>query len=90
LELPFPEKFGREFHFLQHLYKSGKNFKLEHDYLYWEFHEKGGRQALRKGDWEAFKLRRFKKSLMPDGNFIICREDYWGKNNCGRIPPERW
>ncbi|MCB0841029.1 MAG: arylsulfatase [Bacteroidetes bacterium] len=24
----------------------------EHEYLYWEFHEKGGRQALRKGDWK--------------------------------------
>ncbi len=24
----------------------------QHDYLYWEFHEKGGRKALRKGDWK--------------------------------------
>lgn len=24
----------------------------EHDYLYWEFHERGGRKALRKGDWK--------------------------------------
>ncbi len=23
-----------------------------HDYLYWEFHEDGGRQAVRKGDWK--------------------------------------
>ena len=27
----------------------------EHDYLYWEFHEKGGRQAVRKGDWKLVK-----------------------------------
>lgn len=26
-----------------------------HDYLYWEFHEKGGRQAIRQGDWKAVK-----------------------------------
>ncbi|MCM4164448.1 arylsulfatase [Arenibacter sp. A80] len=27
----------------------------EHEYLYWEFHEKGGRQAVRMGDWKAVK-----------------------------------
>lgn len=25
----------------------------KHDYLYWELHEKGGRQAVRIGDWKA-------------------------------------
>ncbi|MCE4566702.1 arylsulfatase [Maribellus sp. CM-23] len=24
----------------------------EHDYLYWEFHEMGGRKAIRKGNWK--------------------------------------
>ena len=24
----------------------------EHEYMYWEFHEMGGRKALRKGDWK--------------------------------------
>lgn len=27
----------------------------KHKYLYWEFHEKGGRQAVRMGDWKAVK-----------------------------------
>lgn len=27
----------------------------KHDYLYWEFHEKGGRQAVRMGDWKAVR-----------------------------------
>jgi arylsulfatase A len=27
-----------------------------HKYLYWEFHENGGRQAIRMGDWKAVKL----------------------------------
>ncbi|WP_291789426.1 arylsulfatase [Cecembia sp.] len=27
----------------------------KHDYLYWEFHELGGRQAIRKEDWKAVK-----------------------------------
>jgi len=28
----------------------------KHDYLYWEFHENGGRQALRWKNWKAIKL----------------------------------
>ncbi len=28
----------------------------EHEYLYWEFHEQRGKQAVRKGDWKAIKL----------------------------------
>ena len=27
-----------------------------HEYLYWEFHEHGGRQALRSGDWKGVRL----------------------------------
>ncbi|MBR4120110.1 MAG: arylsulfatase [Bacteroidales bacterium] len=27
----------------------------EHEYLYWEFHELGGRKALRSGDWKLIK-----------------------------------
>jgi arylsulfatase A-like enzyme len=27
----------------------------EHEYLYWEFHEKGGRQAVRRGKWKAIR-----------------------------------
>ena len=29
----------------------------EHNYLYWEFHEQGGRQAVRKGDWKLIKQK---------------------------------
>ncbi len=34
----------------------------EHDYLYWEFHEKGGRQAIRKGKWKAVRYNVFEES----------------------------
>lgn len=30
----------------------GKKQSKKHDYLYWEFHELGGRQAIRQGDWK--------------------------------------
>lgn len=30
--------------------------QTEHDYLYWEFYERGGKQAVRQGDWKAVRL----------------------------------
>jgi arylsulfatase A-like enzyme len=30
----------------------GKEDQKQHDYMYWEFHELGGRQAVRKGNWK--------------------------------------
>ena len=33
----------------------GKEQK-SHDYLYWEFHERGFQQAIRMGDWKAVRL----------------------------------
>ena len=35
----------------------GQRNQKKHNYLYWEFHEQGGRQAIRKEDW---KLVRYK------------------------------
>ena len=37
----------------------------EHEYLYWEFHEKGGRQAVRKGNWKAVRYNVFKNPDAP-------------------------
>jgi len=33
----------------------GKGRQKEHKYLYWEFYEQGGRQAVRFGDWKAIR-----------------------------------
>ncbi|MGK7393186.1 MAG: arylsulfatase [Candidatus Cyclobacteriaceae bacterium M3_2C_046] len=33
----------------------GQENQPVHDYLYWEFHERGGRLAVRKGKWKAVK-----------------------------------
>ncbi len=40
--------------FLPTLLRSSKK-QEEHQFLYWEFHEKGGRQAVRMGDWKGVK-----------------------------------
>ncbi|MCM1489349.1 MAG: arylsulfatase [Muribaculum sp.] len=34
----------------------GKEEQKEHEYLYWEFHEAGGKQALRYGNWKGVRL----------------------------------
>jgi arylsulfatase A-like enzyme len=34
----------------------GKGKQQPHEYLYWEFHEMGGKMAVRKGDWKAVRL----------------------------------
>jgi len=33
----------------------GKKSQKQHEYLYWEFHEQGGKTAVRMGNWKAVK-----------------------------------
>lgn len=40
--------------------KNESDKQKKHEYLYWEFHERGGRQAVRKGKWKAVKYDVFK------------------------------
>ena len=37
--------------------------QLQHDYLYWEFHERGGRVAIRQGKWKGV---RYNAAKNPD------------------------
>ena len=37
----------------------------KHEYLYWEFYERGGKQAVRKGNWKAIKLKVSKDPDTP-------------------------
>lgn len=34
---------------------TGNGTQEEHDFLYWEFHEENGRQAVRAGDWKLIR-----------------------------------
>lgn len=36
---------------------TGEGTQPQHDYLYWEFHEEGGRQAVRKGPWKLIRQK---------------------------------
>ncbi len=54
-EIPTPEDIDG-ISFLPALF--GKEQK-QHEYLYWEFHEKNGRKAMRKGDWKMVQYDVF-------------------------------
>lgn len=47
--------------FLPTLFDNPEHQK-KHDYLYWEFHELGGRQAIRKQNWKAIRNEVFKRN----------------------------
>lgn len=44
---------------------TGKGKQQQHDYLYWEFHENGGRQAVRMGNWKGVRLNVMKNPNAP-------------------------
>ena len=37
----------------------GKRGQRNHDYLYWEFYEQGGKQAVRSANWKAVRIPMF-------------------------------
>jgi len=45
--------------------RSNNNNQQQHEYLYWEFYEQGGRVGLRAGDWKAVRMDVFKNPNAP-------------------------
>lgn len=39
--------------------KGNPDAQQQHEYLYWEFYERGGKQAVRFGDWKAVRMPMF-------------------------------
>ncbi len=58
----------------------------DHDYLYWEFHERKGRQAVRKGDWKAVRYE-VKKGNLPTELYNLA-EDVGEENNLAEQYPD--
>ncbi|MBQ4915327.1 arylsulfatase [Maribacter sp. MMG018] len=66
----------------------GENDKQKkHEYLYWEFHEMGGRQAIRLGDWKAVRYNVFKS---PDAKMELydLKTDIGETNNIADKHPD--
>jgi arylsulfatase A len=64
----------------------GKTQK-QHEFLYWEFHEQGGKQAVRMGNWKAVKLDVDKN---PDGDIELYDiiKDIGETNNVAKQNPD--
>jgi arylsulfatase A-like enzyme len=63
------------------------NKQRKHEFLYWEFHEQGKRQAVRMGDWKGVRLNANKK---PDGPIELynLKTDIGEKNNIADKHPD--
>ncbi|MVM29339.1 sulfatase-like hydrolase/transferase [Spirosoma sp. HMF4905] len=59
-----PTTTGDGFSIVPSLLRKGN--QKAHDYLYWEFHEGGGKQAVRQGNWKAVRLNANK----PDASTL--------------------
>ncbi len=66
------------------LKKEGQN---QHDYLYWEFHEQGGRKALRKGDWKLVQYNVFDPEKTTTQLYDLSK-DIGEENNIAKDHPE--
>jgi len=58
-----------------------------HEYLYWEFHARGGRQAVRYGDWKGVRLGFFDDPNSPIELYNL-REDPAEVNDLSAEQPE--
>lgn len=65
----------------------GESGQEEHDYLYWEFHEKGGRLAARKGDWKAVQYEVLENPDNPIELYNLA-EDVSEEHNVADEHPE--
>jgi len=64
-----------------------KGKQKEHDYLYWEFHERGGKQAVRKGKWKAIRLQVKRDPNGPIELYDL-KKDPREKNNIASEHPD--
>ena len=65
----------------------GKEGQKKHDFLYWEFHELGGRKALRKGDWKLVNYNVFDPAKTTVELYNIAA-DPGEQNNVANANPE--
>ena len=66
---------------------TGKGEQRQHDFLYWEFHEENGRQAVRAGDWKL--IRQNIKNGNPTHELYNIAEDPHEDNNLANTYPDK-
>ena len=56
------------------------------DYVYWEFHEQGGKQAVRKGKWKAVRLNVRRNPDSPIELYDLSKDIGETKNIAAKHP----
>jgi arylsulfatase A-like enzyme len=65
----------------------GKNKDQEkREYLYWEFHERGGKQAVRMGKWKGIRLNVRKNPNSPIELYDLSKDIGEENNLAGEYP----
>lgn len=65
---------------------TGKGRQKQHEYLYWEFHEQGGRQAVRQGNWKAVRLQASKNPGGPVELYDLLKDPSESRDLAGQFP----
>jgi arylsulfatase A-like enzyme len=65
----------------------GTGSQKQHEYLYWEFHERGGKQAVRIGDYKAVRLNIHKEPNSPLELYNLA-DDLHEDNNIASEQPD--
>lgn len=65
---------------------TGEGKQKEHRFLYWEFHEEGGKIAIRKGDWKGIKLNYGKRPDAPMLLYNLSNDIHEDKNVADQHP----
>ena len=60
--------------------------QIKRDHVYWEFHEQGGKQAVRKGKWKAVRLNVRKKPDSPIELYDLSKDIGETKNLAAERP----
>lgn len=63
-----------------------KGKQPEHSYLYWEFHEQGGKQAVRFGKWKGIRLNAIKNRREPLELYNLEDDPGESENVAGQYP----
>ncbi len=66
----------------------GDGEQKKHETLYWEFHEKDGRRALRQGDWKLVQYNLTKPDKLTTELFLLS-EDLGEDNDLSKKNPEK-